>query len=136
MQKKWTKVKEIRGIFGKFQMAASVGILRISASYSTQRLFRMSDWRISELILKSLDTCDTCYLTSSYVYFTTHLNWTLPVQVRFSKNALKILRNIHDDLTFTYLAKFKSNGRFRQLFVVIWEHLNFTKWLSLRPTWF
>ena len=40
------KVKEIRGIFGKFQMAASVRILRISASYSTQRLFRMSDWRI------------------------------------------------------------------------------------------
>ena len=45
------KVKEIRGIFGKFQMAASVRILRISAS--TQRLFRMADWRISGLILKN-----------------------------------------------------------------------------------
>ena len=46
------KGKEIGGIFGKFQMAASVRILRISASYSTQRLFRMSDWIISGLILK------------------------------------------------------------------------------------
>ena len=36
------KVKEIRGIFWKFQMAASVRILRISASYSTQRLLRIS----------------------------------------------------------------------------------------------
>ena len=47
------KVKEIRGIFGKLQMATSVRILRISASNSTQRLFRMSDWRISGLILKN-----------------------------------------------------------------------------------
>ena len=51
-KKSGRKVKEIRGIFGKFQMAASVRILRISASYSTQRLFRMSDWIISGLILK------------------------------------------------------------------------------------
>ena len=52
-KKSGRKVKEIRGIFGKFQMAASVRILRINASYSTQRLFRMVDWRISGLILKN-----------------------------------------------------------------------------------
>ena len=47
------KVKKIEGIFGKFQMAASIRMLRISASYSTQRLLRISDWRISGLILEN-----------------------------------------------------------------------------------
>ena len=47
------KVKKIRGNFGKIQMAASIRILRISASYSTQRLLRISDWRISGLILEN-----------------------------------------------------------------------------------
>ena len=47
------KVKKIEGIFGKFQMAASIRMLRISASYSTQSLYRIFDWRILGLILEN-----------------------------------------------------------------------------------
>ena len=40
-------MKKIEGIFGKFQMAASIRMLRISASYSTQKFFfikRRHNW--------------------------------------------------------------------------------------------
>ena len=49
-KKSMCKVEEKRANFAKLQMAASIRILRIIASYSTQRLLRTGHLRISGLI--------------------------------------------------------------------------------------